>query len=62
MLLLIAALPTAITWGLEFAGVMGFSNSARAAAAVPLGVVAGWAFIRLLRYDSRLHAAENPRY
>ena len=59
--LAIAALPTALTWTLEFAGIMAFSNASRALAALPLGVVAGGLFIRLLRYDSRLHAAENPR-
>ena len=62
LLLLVAALPTAITWSLEFAGVMAFSNVARALAALPLGAVAGCLFIRMLRYDSRLHAAQNVRH
>jgi len=41
-LLLIAALPTVITWTLEYEGVMAFSNTARALAALPLGCAAGW--------------------
>jgi uncharacterized membrane protein len=41
-LLVAAALPTAITWSLEFAHVQAFSNIARFAAALPLGVAAAW--------------------
>jgi hypothetical protein len=54
-----AALPTAITLGLELAGVTTFSNLARATAALPLGAFAGWLFVRMLRYDSRLDAPKN---
>src|SRR5215213_929930 len=43
--LLAAALPTALTFGLEFLGILAFSNVMRAVAAVPLGVVAGWSFV-----------------
>lgn len=57
-LLALMALPTAVTWGLEAAGVMPFSNGARFVAALPLGVTAGWLFIRALRYDSGLDARE----
>jgi uncharacterized membrane protein len=57
-LLGVSAIPTAATWLLEVAGVMPFSNTARAAAALPLGIAAGWVFIRLLRYDSGLDARE----
>ena len=57
-LLGLAALPTAVTWTLEVTGVMPFSNSARALAALPLGVTAGWLFIRMLRYDSGLDARQ----
>ena len=57
--LMIAALPTAITFVLEVVGVP-FSNVARAIAALPLGAVVGWLFVRMLRYDSRLDAHENP--
>jgi hypothetical protein len=31
-----------------------FSNATRAVAAIPLGAVAGWLLVGLLRYDSRL--------
>ena len=48
-----------ITFGLEIAGVMAISNVARAIAALPLGAVAGWLFVRMLRYDSRLDAPKN---
>jgi len=41
-LLVLAALPTAITWALEYAGVVPFSNAARALAALPLGCAAVW--------------------
>lgn len=53
-LLLLTALPTALTWTLEIVGVMPFSNTTRAIAALPLGAAAGWVFVRMLRYDSRL--------
>lgn len=52
--LLVASAPTAATWLLEHVGGMPFSNITRAAAAIPLGAVAGWLFVGLLRYDSRL--------
>ena len=57
--MMVAALPTAITFVLEVAGVVPFSNPARAIAALPLGAVAGWLFVRMLRYDSRLDAPKN---
>ena len=53
-LLAIAAIPTAVTWGAEVAGLMAFSNTARALAALPLGLVGGWVFVQLLRYDDPL--------
>ena len=52
--LLVASAPTAATWLLEHVGGIPFSNITRAAAAIPLGAVAGWLFVGLLRYDSRL--------
>jgi uncharacterized membrane protein len=63
--LLLAALPTAVTVALEVLGAARFSNITRTAAAVPLGVVAGYLFVRMLadrplRYDFRLDAHENP--
>jgi uncharacterized membrane protein len=48
LLLLAAAAPTAITWTLEFAGVMPFSNAARAVAAIPLGFAAAWLVVAQL--------------
>ena len=57
-LLALAALPTAVTFALEFAGLMPFSNVARAVAAIPLGLAAGWVFIGLLRYDARFDGNE----
>ena len=39
---MVAALPTAMTWGLEFAGLAAFSNVARFTAALPLGFAATW--------------------
>lgn len=47
--LLSSALPTAITWMLEFAGVMPFSNLARFVAALPLGFTAAWLVLAALR-------------
>ena len=58
-LLMAAALPTAITFGLEVAGLMRFSNAMRALAALPLGACAGWLFVLMLRYDVRLDGHEN---
>ncbi len=52
--LLVAALPTAITWILEHLFGVPFSNVTRAVAAVPLGASAGWLLVGMLRYDSRL--------
>ena len=48
-----AALPTALTFGLEFLRMVAFSNAARAVAALPLGAAAGWSFVQMLRYDAR---------
>jgi uncharacterized membrane protein len=51
LVLLIAAVPTALTWGLEYAGVMAFGNVARALAAVPLGCAAGWLIVTQCRIE-----------
>ena len=51
--LIAAAVPTVLTFGLEFLGFLAFSNAARAAAALPLGAAAGWSFVQMLRYDAR---------
>jgi uncharacterized membrane protein len=51
IILLLAALPTAITWGLEYAGVLPFSNAARALAALPLGFAAAWLVVTQCRIE-----------
>jgi uncharacterized membrane protein len=50
--LAIAAVPTAVTFGLEFIGLTLPSNAARALAAFPLGAAAGWVFVRSLRAEA----------
>lgn len=50
-ILLLAALPTAITWSLEYAGLMPFGNAARALAAVPLGCAAAWLVVSQCRIE-----------
>lgn len=40
--LVLAAVPTAATWAVEYAGITSFSNTARFVLAVPLGAVAAW--------------------
>jgi uncharacterized membrane protein len=54
LVLAVAAVPTAATWAAEVAGLAAFSNTARALAALPLGLVVGWLCIQMLRYDSHL--------
>jgi uncharacterized membrane protein len=48
-LLVVAALPTAVTWSLEFLGLVPFSNVARCVVALPLGFVAAWLVLGELR-------------
>ena len=50
--LALAALPTALTFALEFAGLAHPSNVVRAVAALPLGAAAGWIFVRSLRAEA----------
>jgi hypothetical protein len=52
-LVLLAAIPTVATVVAEWLGVAGSSNPVRALAALPLGAVAGWLFVRLLREEDR---------
>jgi uncharacterized membrane protein len=52
ILLSTAALPTLITFALEWLGLVSFSNVARAIAALPLGAAAGWVFVRMLRAEA----------
>ena len=54
LVLLAAALPTALTWILEHTFGVPFTNLSRAMAALPLGASAGWLLVGMLRYDSRL--------
>lgn len=54
ILFALAALPTAVTWLLEFTGVMPFSNLARASAALPLGFVAAWLVLAQLAPRGRI--------
>ena len=51
LILLIAALPTALTWGLEYTGAVSFGNVARAVAAVPLGCAAVWLIVSQCRIE-----------
>jgi uncharacterized membrane protein len=46
--LVVAALPTALTWILEFAGGIPFSNAARFIAALPLGYAAAWLVVAVI--------------
>ncbi|HEY2434127.1 MAG TPA: DUF2085 domain-containing protein [Vicinamibacterales bacterium] len=41
-LLILAALPTAVTWAIEFAGLAPVSNLVRCVAALPMGAAAAW--------------------
>jgi uncharacterized membrane protein len=58
LILAAAAVPTGVTWALEAAGLMGFSNLTRAVAALPLGAAAGWVIVQMLRYDAESHGRE----
>jgi len=51
--LLVAALPTALTVGLEWVGIWLLSNAVRFLSAVPLGCAAGWVFVRTLRAEAK---------
>lgn len=50
--LAMAAVPTALTLAVEFAGLVYPSNGVRALSAVPLGAAAGWIFVRSLRAEA----------
>jgi uncharacterized membrane protein len=49
LMLAAAAAPTLVTWTLEFAGLVPFSNWSRFAAALPLGFAAAWLVFTTLR-------------
>jgi uncharacterized membrane protein len=50
--LLLAAVPTAVTVGIELVGLAHPSNAMRALSALPLGAAAGWTFVRSLRAEA----------
>lgn len=50
--ILAAAVPTAMTLAIEWGGLAQPGNVVRAAAAVPLGAVSGWVFVRMLRAEA----------
>jgi uncharacterized membrane protein len=51
----LAALPTAITWILEVAGLVPFSNVSRFVAALPLGFAAAWLVLSTIGDDRASH-------
>ena len=59
--LLIAALPTAVTWTLEFGGFVHFSNIARFLAGLPLGFAAAWLVMTVFR-PARQAVAKAQRH
>jgi len=52
-LLVLAAVPTALTFAVEWSGAANPGTVLRAAAALPLGAVSGWLFVRLLRAEEQ---------
>jgi uncharacterized membrane protein len=52
LLIVLAALPMALSVGFEFVGLVYSSNTLRAVSAVPLGAVAGWIFVQSLRAEA----------
>ncbi len=56
ILFALAAIPTALTFAVELAGLAHPSNTLRAVSALPLGAAAGWIFVRSLRAE----AEERP--
>lgn len=51
LVLMAAAVPTALTLGFELMGLAFPSNSVRALSALPLGAAAGWIFVQSLRLE-----------
>lgn len=49
----VASLPTLLTWGMEMAGLAHPSNSLRFAAALPLGLAAGWLVLTTVEHGRR---------
>ena len=52
-LVVLAALPTAMTLAIEWSGIANPGNVLRAMAALPLGAIAGWLFVRLLLVEDQ---------
>lgn len=52
VVIVLAAVPTALSVALEFTGLLYSSNTLRAISAVPLGAAAGWIFIQSLRAEA----------
>jgi uncharacterized membrane protein len=50
--ILVAAAPTLATFAAEWAGLAEPGNLLRAVAALPLGAVCGWVFVRMLRAEA----------
>ena len=59
LIVLLAALPTALGVTAEIAGLLHTSNSFRMLSALPLGAAAGWIFVRSLRAESEEPAPAN---
>jgi hypothetical protein len=59
-LLAMAAVPTALSWTLEHAGIAAQSNAIRAAAALPLGFAGAWVVIGLLLEQKRSSSHRLP--
>jgi uncharacterized membrane protein len=53
-LLILTALPTIVTWSIEYAGVAHFSNGVRAVCALPVGFAAAWLVAGTLRHERPL--------
>jgi len=51
--ILAAAVPTALTVGVEWLSLASPSNTIRAVSAIPLGAAAGWIFVQALRTEGR---------
>jgi uncharacterized membrane protein len=58
----LAALPTAATVALEWAGLLHPGGQVRALAALPLGAAAGWLFVRALSTEAAIRAPGQVRY
>jgi uncharacterized membrane protein len=55
----VAALPTAVSWGLEYAGVAHPSNALRASLALPLGFVVAWLAVSTVHGPRARHRGQR---